>query len=111
MRAGAKAEVSCSLTARGNRDLHRLFRAHARTFMPGYDGICSRRHALDRKAAVFRTHRKEWVLQNADVGLHPRVLVALHRNHGFSRVQFMSERSRAIGLRLVPVRVQLRSEV
>jgi hypothetical protein len=47
-------------------------------------------HALDCEGAVFRADGEERVLHHADVGLHPRMLVALDRNQDFRRAKVFS---------------------
>ena len=75
--------------------------------MPGDHGIVTGRHALDFKGAVRLAHRKERVLHDADVRLHPRVLIALYRHQNFSARKSLFDGRRANALRLVPVRIVL----
>src|SRR6185369_2624600 len=62
-------------------------------------------------SAVGRTDRVERVLHYGDVSLHPRMLVALDRNHLFSASEGLLDRRGAVGLSLIPFRIQFRRRV
>src|SRR5437868_3777930 len=79
--------------------------------MPRNHCVLARRYTLDREAAVFRCHCKEWMLGYSNVRLHPRMLIALHRNQNFSARKFVRQRRRAVRLRLVPIGIVLWREV
>src|SRR4051794_13176675 len=71
--------------------------------MPCNHRVASRRNTSNLECSVWLADGEERVFEDADISLHPWVLVALHRNQSFSSLEFMRHRSGAIRLRLVPV--------
>ena len=54
---------------------------------------------------------KKWVLEHADVGLHPRMLIALYRNENLRASESLLNRRRSVWLRLVPLRIVFRGRM
>src|SRR5579884_2809422 len=75
---------------------------------PGLNGVFTRRNALDRKGPISTGDGIKRVGYDADVCLHPRMLVASHRYHDLGMRKLLIERGPAGRLRLVPLRVVLR---
>src|SRR5882724_12250424 len=79
----AKGEVCFRGSVCGNRNRHRLLSTSSSAFMPRNNRVSSRGNALDRVAAILGTNCEERVLQDADVGFHPGMLIALDRHQHF----------------------------
>src|ERR1039457_2846923 len=71
--------------------------------MPDLDGVGPWRKSLDGKRSVVAGHSKERMVYDADIGPHPRMDVALHRNHDFLPGKSLDLILAAGGLRLVPI--------
>src|SRR5436853_6165607 len=76
--AGAKCKVSGRGAACGDCYLHRLLCSVSPAFMPSHDRVFTRRHALYRETPILSAYCEERVLQHANIGLHPWMLVALN---------------------------------
>src|SRR5688572_27380755 len=80
-RSFTKCKVSFATTAGGNCDLHRLLSAVWSTlFMPSGYRISPWRHTLDSERSIFCCYGEEWMLQYADIRLHPGMLIAFYWN-------------------------------
>src|SRR6266850_4134217 len=90
----------------GQGDFLRLL---AELFMDECDGVIARRQALDLKLAVRPGDREEGTLRNIDEHPHPRMLIALHRQHDFFPRERLLESGSLRGLGFVPLAVVLRS--
>src|SRR4029079_212653 len=82
-----------------------LFCALVTLLVPGNERVVARRQALDRERAIFRGDREEGVVEHAYVGLHPVVLVALHRNESLCLAELFLDGYAFWRLRLIPLRV------
>src|SRR5712692_10134629 len=71
------------------------------------EGVVARRQALNGVLAVRAGDRVERVLHHVDVHLHPRVLVALYRQHDFFAGEALLQWSGLRRLGLVPLAVIL----
>src|SRR6516165_1547802 len=80
-------------------------------FVPSADRILARRQVLQLKAAILSRDVEEGVLEDGDVGAHPRMLVALHRNGNLLPREGSLEGRLAGRLRFVPFPVVDRNRV
>src|ERR1039457_3155000 len=93
---------------RSERDLLLL---RAQLLLHERQRVVARRHALDFKLAVGSGDRIERALHHVDIHLHPRMLVALHRQHNFLAGEVLLESSGLRRLRLIPLAIVGRSRM
>src|SRR6266403_3078896 len=107
------AERKVSLGAAGGRHchLHGFFCTCSSALAPGNDGVGSSRYALNRIGSVLTTHAEERVFQNANVSLHPGVLITFDRNQYLGLLEGLFNWRGAIRLCLVPLRIVFWSRV
>src|SRR6266576_466404 len=102
----AKREISFSASTWRNRYRHRLLSALCSTFfMPRCNRVGPSWNAFYSKASVFSAHRKEWMLQDANIRLHPWMLVTFHGNQYFGTIERLFYRRCANPLALIPLRI------
>src|SRR5579875_1235464 len=78
---------------------------------PGLNGVLARRNALDGKGPVGSRDIIERVGNDADVCLHPGMLIASNRDHDLRMRELLIEGSGTRRLRFVPLRIVLRHHV
>src|SRR5579862_2326751 len=86
------------------RNLHVL---GAVLLVPSFQRIGPRRQSLYCKRPVVACHGEKWMGYNADVGAHPRVYVALHRDHDLFAREALGLRIALGRLRFVPLLIDL----
>src|SRR6185295_19852598 len=101
-------EVSLGAAVRRYRHLHRLLFASCTAFSPRHNCVRAWRNTRDLIRTGIVTHFEERGLHDADVSLHPRMLIALNRNQHFCPRERLLDWRRTVGLRLVPLLIQLR---
>src|SRR2546425_974722 len=69
------------------------------------------RNSLDCEGSIFPTNREEWMFQNANIRLHPRMLITLDRDQNLGTCKRLLDWRRAIWLRLIPFLIDLRGWV
>ena len=79
--------------------------------MPCRNCVRTWRHSFDREATVVPANGKERMIRNADVGLHPGVLITLHGNENLSASESLFNGRCSVWLGLVPLRIVFRSRV
>src|SRR5579862_760455 len=89
---------------RANRD--RLL-ARPVLFVPCRDGVRAGRNVLDLERSVFSGDLEVRVAEHGDIGLHPRVHVALDRDGNFFVREALADRCGSRRLRFVPLAVIL----
>src|ERR1051326_1237743 len=80
----------------------------AQFFVDEREGVIARRQALDFIFPIFVGDGEERALHHVDVHLHPRMLVALYRQHDLFACEGLLERGRRWRLRFVPLTVVFR---
>src|SRR5262245_9830239 len=76
----AEREVGFRCSACRDRHFDCLLSSVCASFMPVHDGVFAWGHTLNRVAAILSSYGEEWVFTDRNVRLHPRMLIALHRN-------------------------------
>ena len=60
--------------------------------MPHGESVRSGRKIRDIEDAIFLRHGEVWVIENADVGVHPAVNIAFDGDHDLGFYEFAIER-------------------
>src|ERR1035438_2110056 len=80
----------------------------AQFFMHESEGVVARRQSLVLVLPILGRYGEEWALHHVDVHLHPRMLVALDRQHDLFAREILLDCGRRRRLRLVPLAVVFR---